>query len=191
MVLRWSPDSRCRNGCNKKHDGTADPDRPPMHPECVAFMSCSDTRPAMQQPSMSIGGASIKQHYFSGCLARRMAAGCPDGPSVAERDPGELPRARRFQALETLFFWQAADASIIKGATDDSEQGLSPHPFWKGSITDFIRTVPEVSCTCADGWRSLCGGGRRGRPDDVQEEADIACPEDPGRKGGSPSPGHI
>ncbi|MGN8821218.1 P-loop NTPase fold protein, partial [Atopobiaceae bacterium HCP3S3_A4] len=35
------------------------------------------------------------------------------------------------------------------------------------SITDFIRTVPEVSCTCADGWRNLCGGGRRGRPDDV------------------------
>lgn len=50
---------------------------------------------------------------------------------VAERDPGEPTRARRFQALETLFFWQAADASIIKGTTDDSEQGLSPHPFWK------------------------------------------------------------
>jgi hypothetical protein len=92
----------------------------------------------MQQPSMSIGGASIKQHCFSGCLARRMAAGCPDGPSVSERDPGELQRARRFQALETLFFWQAADASIIKGATDDSEQGLSPHPFWKDGDTEAV-----------------------------------------------------
>lgn len=68
----------------------------------------------MQQPSMSIAEASIKPHHFSGCLARRMAAGCPDGPSVAERDPGELPRARRFQTLETLFFWQAADTSMIK-----------------------------------------------------------------------------
>ena len=92
----------------------------------------------MQQPSMSIAGASIKPRHFSGCLARRMAAGCPEGPSVAERDPGELPRARRFQALETLFFWQAADASIIKGATDDSEQGLSPHPFWKDGDTEAV-----------------------------------------------------
>lgn len=49
----------------------------------------------MQQPSMSIAGASIKPHHFSECLARRMAA------------------------------------DIIKGETDYSEQGHSPHPFWK------------------------------------------------------------
>lgn len=75
---------------------------------------------------------------FLWVLGKKDGGRMPRCPSVAKRDPGELPRARRFQALETLFFWQAADASIIKGATDDSEQGLSPHPFWKDGDTEAV-----------------------------------------------------
>lgn len=33
-LIAWQ---RCRNGCNKKHDGTADPDRPSMHPGMRGF----------------------------------------------------------------------------------------------------------------------------------------------------------